>query len=93
MPVKITRDEALLSTFKLMKRGKIDIRKKPEIIFSFEDGLDVSGPRREYFYTIIKRIKDGEGAISLFEGRADHKLPIHDADLLASDFFTSVRKK
>ena len=85
--VDICRDEALLSTFKLLKRDAIDIRKKPEVKFINEDGLDASGPRREYFHSIMTRLCEGEGSINLFEGRPGHKLPIHDVDLLASGFY------
>uniref|UniRef100_A0A7M5XKV0 HECT domain-containing protein n=2 Tax=Clytia hemisphaerica TaxID=252671 RepID=A0A7M5XKV0_9CNID len=86
--VKINRDTILLSTMTLFKRGDIkNISIPPEVKFQNEDGIDATGPRKEYFFHTIKSFLSGEKNIVLFEGREDRKVPVHDTDLLASDFF------
>ena len=59
-PISINREEIFTSTVIHMKRGQLDIKIKLEIKFIGEDGLDASGPRREYFCSLMKAICDGE---------------------------------
>ena len=88
--INFRRGNILKDTIKMLKMNELNIKKRPEIEFKGEDGIDASGPTREYFYLLIDAILHGEGGIHLFEGADDHRVPIHDTDLLISGLFFRV---
>ena len=56
-----------MSMIQLLKRNAIDVSKCPEITFIDEDGLDCDGPKREFFYLLMKELKQHQ-TLTLFEG-------------------------
>lgn len=79
----------LADLIKLHKRG-LDIQLKPDVEFLGEDGVDASGPTREFFHLTMEALATGDRRISLFEGERDHFLPLHSIDALESNLFFYV---
>jgi len=88
----IRRDNVLFSTLTKLKEEKIQIEKEPEIVFQNEEGMDASGPKREYFYLLMLDIVKGSQNIILFEGEEGRKIPVHDNDLYSAGFYNHIGK-
>ena len=58
-------------------RGNFKCLKDLRVNFIGEEGIDLGGPRREYFTLILDEIKS-----RLFFGKSGHRVPIHDATKL-----------
>lgn len=86
--ISVNRKSAtfLMDQVKLHKRG-LDIAHKPDIEFINEEGMDASGPTKEYFHLTMQTLISGDMRISLFEGRRGHLLPLHSTEAVESNLF------
>lgn len=93
-PIFVNRssDTIIKEVLKLFKRDSIDIRKKPDVEFVGEAGMDADALTREFCHIVMSALKNGGGGIVLFEGEEDHLLPVHCADYIASEYFIYVGK-
>ena len=76
----------LIDQVKLHKRG-LEIAHKPDVEFIDEEGMDASGPTKEYFHLIMRTSMLGDMRICLFEGKRDHLLPLHSTEAVKSNLF------
>ncbi|XP_028407185.1 uncharacterized protein LOC114529572 [Dendronephthya gigantea] len=76
----------LADQVKLHKRG-LEICHKPDVEFIGEEGMDASGPTKEYFHLTMQTLMSGDLRISMFEGKPDHLLPLHSTEAVESNLF------
>ncbi|KAJ7377519.1 hypothetical protein OS493_028502 [Desmophyllum pertusum] len=73
----------------IYKRADQDLRRRPDVTFEGEEGVDAGGPTLEFLWLALSQMKNGDGReISLFEGASHgHLLPIHRTSYLNSGLF------
>ena len=72
----------------IYKRAQDDLRKRPNVTFENEEGVDAGGPTREFLWLALCQMGQGDGGkISLFEGSRGHRLPVHSTSYLDSGLF------
>ena len=93
-PIVVNRspDTIIKEVMKEHKRGSIDLKKKPDVEFVGEAGMDADALTREYFHILMSSLKEGAGCIVLFEGEENHLLPVHCTEYVASQYFVYVGK-
>lgn len=72
----------------IYKRSDQELRRRPDVTFEGEEGVDAGGPTLEFLWLAATQMKNGDGrGISLFEGTSGHLLPIHRTSYLNSGLF------
>ena len=72
----------------IYKRARDDLRKKPDVTFVGEEGVDAGGPTLESLWLALSQMRQGDGGkVSLFEGSSGHLLPVHCTSYLDSGLF------
>ncbi|XP_015749579.1 PREDICTED: uncharacterized protein LOC107329406 isoform X2 [Acropora digitifera] len=72
----------------IYKRVRDDLRKKPDVTFEGEEGVDAGGPTLEFLWLALSQMRQGDGGkVSLFEGSSGHLLPVHCFSYLDSGLF------
>ena len=72
----------------IYKRARDDLRKKPDVTFEGEEGVDAGGPTLEFLWLALSQMRQGDGGkVSLFEGSSGHLLPVHCTSYLDSGLF------
>ena len=84
----------LRDVIRIYKRHGFNPKFTPDIEFNNEIGIDGGGLTKEYFHLVLAKLRDGDPSIgiSLFEGAADHIVPIHCCSSLDSGLFHSFGK-
>ena len=78
----------LRDTIRIYKRPGFDLKSVPDIEFLNEIGIDDGGLTREFFHLVLTKPRDGDrGCITLFDGEADHLVPVHCTSSLDSGLF------
>ena len=83
-------ESILRDVFKKMKHGEVDAKAMVDITFIGEEGIDAEGLTKEFFSIVMNSLKSGTGGYVLFEGAADHLLPIINQEYHQSGFFKYV---
>ncbi|CAB3983404.1 G2 M phase-specific E3 ubiquitin- ligase [Paramuricea clavata] len=73
--------------FKKLKRGELQLCEQPDVTFVGEEGIDAKGFSKELAYMIVKGLREGNKGYMLFEGQANHMLPIHCEEHVQSKLF------
>ena len=85
----IDRKSPLLirNLFKKLKRGELQLCEQPDVSFVGEEGIDATGLTKELAYMIVDGLRKGNKGYMLFEGEANHMLPIHCEEYVQSKLF------
>jgi hypothetical protein len=73
--------------FKNFKRNTLNLKQEPDVTFLGEEGIDAKGLTKELCHMIVKGLRDGNKGYILFEGEADHLLPIHCEEHVQSNLY------
>ncbi len=73
--------------FKKLKRGELQLCEQPDVTFVGEEGIDATGLTKELAYMIVEGLREGNKGYMLFEGQANHMLPIHCEEHVQSKLF------
>ena len=87
--IKRNSDTLFRDIVAIYKRGGQELRRRPEVTFEGEEGVDAGGPTLEFLWLALSQMKNGDGhQISLFEGASyGHLLPIHRSSYLDSGLY------
>jgi hypothetical protein len=79
----------LRDVIRIYKRHGFNLKFTPDIDFNNEMGIDGGGLTKEFFHLVLMKLRDGDPSvgISLFEGVADHIVPIHCCSSLDNGLF------
>ena len=67
------------------KQPKFNPKNSLRVKFSGEAGIDAGGLRREFGSVLIKKLFSSD--VKLFEGNAERKVPVYNADAVHSNLF------
>ena len=76
--------------FKKLKRKEIVAKKKLDVTFIGEEGIDAEGLTKEFFSIVMNSLKCGTGGYVLFEGSEDHLLPVISEEYHQSGYYKYV---
>ncbi|CAB4024843.1 G2 M phase-specific E3 ubiquitin- ligase [Paramuricea clavata] len=87
-----SEDDHFILTFKnkevlVYNRGELQLCEQPDVTFVGEEGIDAKGLTKELAYMIVKGLREGNKDYILFEGQANHLLPIHCEEHVQSKLF------
>ncbi len=93
-PIRVTHEPTtiLWTMFRLLKSGQFNIKAKPDVMFNNQPGIDANGLTRELCHIILTTIREGINGFQLFEGAADHLIPVHSEEYTASTYFEYAGK-
>ena len=86
-PINVDRNIVTLCSLICLYKKGVDITKHPDVCFVGEDGMDASGPGREYFHLLMSILARGDHSLHLFEGEDGHLVPVHSMDNLESGLY------
>ena len=75
-------DSIIRDLFKKLKRKEIEPKKKPDMTFIGEEGMDAEELTKEFFSIVMNSLKCGTGGYVQFEGSDDHLLPVISENII-----------
>lgn len=85
--LNVRRAYLLKDAFHQFSKESFDINKLIKVVFIGEEAVDDGGPRREFFYLVIRDIFTKSG---LFAGHPHHVVPLHNVNAVENKMFYLV---
>ena len=79
-----------LQILSVYKKPHVSLKRRPEIVFANETGIDAGALTKEYLAK--EALTAGDGSYPLFEGTEDHKLPTPNPFLQQCRMYVAVGK-
>ena len=86
-----------LQILSVNKKPHVSLKRRPEVVFASETGIDAGALTTEYFSVGMaalakEALTAGDGSYPLFEGTEDHKLPTPNPFLQQCGMYVAVGK-